>query len=42
MQMVGLVLGILGALLLTIPQELYQFWYLLTRCHAMPEEEKKK
>ena len=36
MQLVGLVLGLLGALLLTIPKELYGLYYRVTRCRRPP------
>ena len=32
MEIIGLVLGLLGAMLLTIPDELYALWYRMTRC----------
>jgi drug/metabolite transporter (DMT)-like permease len=32
LQLIALVIGIIGALILTIPDELYSIWYLLTRC----------
>ena len=36
MQIVGMVLGILGALILTIPDEMYSVWHRLTRCSPVP------
>ena len=32
MELIRLVLGLFGAMLLTIPDELYAFWYRMTRC----------
>ena len=32
MQLIGLVMGLLGALLLTIPDEMYALYYRITRC----------
>ena len=40
MQLIGLVLGLFGALLLTIPKELYALYYRATRCRAPPAEVK--
>ena len=37
MQLVGLVLGLFGALLLTIPSELYAMYYRVTRCKPVPQ-----
>ena len=34
LQFIGLLLGILGALQLTIPDELYALWFRLTRCRT--------
>ena len=32
LQLIGLIIGILGALILTIPDHMYDLWYLITRC----------
>ena len=32
LQIVGMLIGIFGAMVLTIPDELYALWYRLTRC----------
>lgn len=32
MQIIGLILGLTGAMILTLPKELYAMWYRLTRC----------
>ena len=32
MELIGLVFGLFGAMLLTIPDELYALWFRLTRC----------
>ena len=36
MEIVGLVLGLIGAMLLTMPDELYACWYRITRCRPLP------
>ena len=42
MQIIGLCCGLFGALLLTVPKELYALWYRLTRCRALPPPEATK
>lgn len=40
MQVVGLIFGLFGAMLLTIPKELYALYYRLTRCEKYIEPAK--
>ena len=35
----GVAVGFLGALILTIPDQIYAFWYLLTRCRVFKEKQ---
>ena len=32
LQIIGLIIGIIGAMVLTIPDHMYDLWYLITRC----------
>ena len=41
MQLIGLILGLLGALLLTIPDEMYALYFRMTRCRAMPARQQE-
>jgi len=36
MELIGLAIGLLGAMLLTIPDQLYALYYRLTRCRPLP------
>ena len=44
MQIVGMIIGIFSAMVLTIPDEMYSVWYRLTRCekYIRPADEKAK
>ena len=41
-QIIGLVLGMLGAMVLTIPDSMYKAWYWLTRCSNPPPKQDDK
>ena len=43
MQLIGLLIGILGVLILTLPNELYALFYLITRCkkYVPPKTDEK-
>lgn len=39
-EIIGLIIGFMGAMILTIPNEMYSLWFRLTRCRAYREENK--